>query len=140
MPLEPGASLGTYQIVAPIGAGGMGEVYKARDTKLGRDVAIKVLPESMATAELLERFEREARAVAALSHPNILAIHDFEKDDALAYIVTELLEGRRCVTGSTRDRCRPAKPSTSPFRSAAVSVRRTAKGSSTGISSRTISF
>ena len=71
----------------------MGEVYKARDTKLGRDVAIKVLPEAMATAELLERFEREARAVAALSHPNILAIHDFEKDDALAYIVTELLEG-----------------------------------------------
>ena len=71
----------------------MGEVYKARDTKLGRDVAIKVLPESLATAELLERFEREARAVAALSHPNILAIHDFAKDETLAYIVTELLEG-----------------------------------------------
>ena len=91
--LEPGTRLGGYEIGTSIGAGGMGEVYKARDTKLGRDVAIKVLPESLATPELLERFEREARAVAALSHPNIVAIHDFAKDGTLAYIVTELLEG-----------------------------------------------
>ena len=84
MPLDPGTRLGAYEIVAPIGAGGMGEVYRARDTKLGRDVAVKVLPESLATPDLLERFEREARAVAALSHPNILAIHDFAKDEALS--------------------------------------------------------
>lgn len=71
----------------------MGEVYKAHDPKLARDVAIKVLPRSLATPELLERFEREARAVAALSHPNILAIHDFAKNGPLAYTVTELLEG-----------------------------------------------
>ncbi len=94
MPLEVGQRLGPYQIVAPLGAGGMGEVYRARDTKLDRDVAIKVLPESMAgDPESLARFEREAKAVAALSHPNILAIFDFGTYDGTAYAVTELLEG-----------------------------------------------
>ncbi|HXI03306.1 MAG TPA: protein kinase, partial [Candidatus Saccharimonadales bacterium] len=76
MPLAPGRRLGPYEIAAPIGAGGMGEVYRARDTRLGRDVAIKVLPEALSkSGEAAARFEREARAVAALSHPNILAIH-----------------------------------------------------------------
>jgi dipeptidyl aminopeptidase/acylaminoacyl peptidase len=92
--LTNGARLGPYEIIAPLGAGGMGEVYRARDTKLGRDVAVKVLPADLANnPESLSRFEREARAVAALSHPNILAIHDFGRQGETAYAVMELLEG-----------------------------------------------
>jgi len=94
MPLAVGQRLGPYEIVAPLGAGGMGEVYRARDTKLDRDVAIKVLPESLASdREALARFEREAKAVAALSHPNILAIFDFGTHEGTAFAVTELLDG-----------------------------------------------
>jgi eukaryotic-like serine/threonine-protein kinase len=94
VPLTAGARLGSYEIVRPIGAGGMGEVYCARDTKLSRDVAIKVLPADVsARPEAVARFEREARAVAALSHPNILAIHDFGTADGVSYAVMELLEG-----------------------------------------------
>src|ERR1700693_1644903 len=94
MALSPGTHLGPYEILAPIGAGGMGEVYKARDKKLDRDVAVKVLPQSVAAdPDTLARFEREAKAVAALSHPNILAIHDFGNQDGIAYAVMELLEG-----------------------------------------------
>ena len=89
-----GTKLGPYRIVAPLGAGGMGEVYRARDERLGREVAIKVLPKAVAdNPERLARFEREARALAALSHPNILAIHDFSTDAGVTYAVTELLEG-----------------------------------------------
>jgi len=89
-----GRTLGHYQIVAKVGAGGMGEVYRARDTKLGRDVAVKVLPEALANDPgALARFEQEAKAVASLSHPNILAIHDFGTEDGVRYAVTELLEG-----------------------------------------------
>ena len=94
MTLSPGFRLGTYEILASLGAGGMGEVYRARDAKLGRDVAIKVLPERVAAdPDTLARFEREARAVASLSHPNILAIFDFGSEGGVAYAVTELLEG-----------------------------------------------
>src|ERR1700693_372550 len=94
MALSPGTHLGPYEILAPIGAGGMGEVYKARDRKLDRDVAVKVLPQSVAAdPDTLARFERGAKAVAALSHPTILAIHDFGNQDGIAYAVTELLEG-----------------------------------------------
>jgi eukaryotic-like serine/threonine-protein kinase len=94
MPLAPDSRLGPYAIVAPLGAGGMGEVYRARDTRLGREVAIKVLPERFAgSPEALARFEREARAVAALSHPNILALFDFGQADGVVYAVTELLKG-----------------------------------------------
>ncbi len=94
MTLTAGSRLGPFEILSPLGAGGMGEVYKARDTKLDRLVAIKVLPESVAREpETLARFEREAKAVAALSHPNILAIHDFGAHDGVAYAVMELLEG-----------------------------------------------
>src|SRR5438876_4193150 len=94
MSLMPGARLGPYEILAAIGAGGMGEVYRARDTKLDRDVAIKVLPQSIATdPDALARFESEAKSVAALSHPNILAIHDFGNQDGVSYAVMELLEG-----------------------------------------------
>jgi len=92
--LTNGTRLGPYEILAPLGAGGMGEVYRARDTKLGRDVAVKVLPADLANdPESLSRFEREARAVAQLSHPNILAIHDFGRQGETAYAVMELLEG-----------------------------------------------
>jgi len=92
--LTPGTQLGAFEIVAPLGAGGMGEVYRARDKKLDRDVAIKVLPQSFAAdRDALARFEREAKAVAALSHQNILAIYDFGNQDGVVYAVTELLEG-----------------------------------------------
>jgi len=94
MSLAAGTRLGPYEILAPLGAGGMGEVYRARDPRLGREVAIKVLPERVAgDADALSRFEREARAVAGLSHPNILAIHDFGVEQGTAYSVTEMLEG-----------------------------------------------
>src|SRR6266705_6723181 len=94
MSLSPGTRLGPYEILAPLGVGGMGEVYRGRDSKLKRDVAIKVLPQSLsADPDALARFEREALAVAALSHPNILAIFDFGTHEGTAYAVTELLEG-----------------------------------------------
>jgi eukaryotic-like serine/threonine-protein kinase len=94
MMLTPGSELGPYKVGNPIGAGGMGEVYRARDNRLGRDVAIKVLPQHLAAdAGSLARFEREARAVAALSHPNILAIFDIGREGSTVYAVTELLEG-----------------------------------------------
>ncbi len=100
MTLSPGTRLGPYEIQSPLGAGGMGEVYRAHDGKLGRDVAIKVLPERMAEdADALARFEREARAVAALNHPNILGIYDFGREGGIAYAAMELLEGE-----SLRDR------------------------------------
>ena len=89
-----GTRLGHFEIVAAIGAGGMGEVYRARDTRLGRDVAVKVLPSALATdPAALARFEREARAVAAINHPNILALHDIGTDNGIAHAVMELLEG-----------------------------------------------
>src|ERR1700737_4856410 len=94
MSLAVGTRLGPYEILAPLGAGAMGEVHRARDSKLKRDVAIKVLPQSLsADPEALARFEREALAVAALSHPNILSIFDFGNQDGIAYAVMELLEG-----------------------------------------------
>ena len=95
MILTPGTRLGSYEIIAPIGAGGMGEVYRARDLRLDRDVAIKVLPEQFAKdADALLRFEREAKAVAALSHSNILAIHDIGDVKGVHFAVMELLEGQ----------------------------------------------
>ena len=94
MRLESGTRLGSFVILSPLGAGGMGEVYRARDEKLDREVAIKVLPEALAAdPDALARFEREAKAVAALSHPNILQIHEFGKHGDIVYAVTELLEG-----------------------------------------------
>ena len=89
-----GSRLGVYEITAPIGAGGMGEVYRARDPRLGRDVAIKVLPSAFsADIDRLHRFEQEARAAAALNHPNILAVYDIGTDGGAPFIVSELLEG-----------------------------------------------
>ena len=94
MRLAPGSRLGPYEVVAQIGAGGMGEVYRARDTKLGRDVAIKILPESFAhDTERRARFDREARTLASLNHPNIGQIHGLEESDGITALVLELVEG-----------------------------------------------
>src|SRR3989442_5140012 len=89
-----GTSLNHYEVTAKIGAGGMGEVYRARDTRLGRDVAIKVLPNEFASdGARMKRFEQEARTLAALNHPNILVIHDTGIHDGAPYLMSELLEG-----------------------------------------------
>ena len=94
MALSPGARLGPYEVVASLGAGGMGEVYRARDTRLGREVAVKVLPEEVAgDPRALARFEIEGKALAPLSHPNILALFDVGESGGVRYAVTELLEG-----------------------------------------------
>src|SRR5260221_12311722 len=94
MTLPAGARLGPYEIVDLMGGGGMGEVYRARDERLGREVAIKILPENLsAHSEALKRFRREGRAVAALSHPNIVALFDIGDSPEGPYVVTELLEG-----------------------------------------------
>src|SRR5687767_8567304 len=94
MTLTPGTQLGPYEVVSQIGAGGMGEVYRARDTKLGRDVAIKVLPAAFSSdVDRLRRFEQEAQAAGALNHPNVLVIYHIDTHDGAPYIVSELLEG-----------------------------------------------
>ena len=94
MSLTPGTHLAQFEVVAPIGAGGMGEVYRARDSRLGRDVALKVLPDHLAgDSEMRKRFEHEARAIAAISHPNIMAIHELAIVDGQPIAVVELLEG-----------------------------------------------
>jgi Tol biopolymer transport system component len=93
--LSVGTRLGRYEVLSPLGAGGMGEVYRARDTRLGRDVALKILPEDRSSdPDRLRRFESEARAVASLNHPHILALHDVGTHDGVPYAVMELLEGR----------------------------------------------
>ena len=94
MALSAGARLGPYEVVELLGKGGMGEVYRARDPRLGRDVALKVLHEDVASDPgRLKRFELEARAVAALNHPNILTLHDVGQHEGIPYVVSELLEG-----------------------------------------------
>jgi serine/threonine protein kinase len=106
--LSPGDRLGPYEVVSAVGAGGMGEVYRCRDTRLGRDVALKVLPDSVATdPDRLKRFEREARATAAISHPNVITVFDVGTDDGRAYVVTEVLDG---TTLGARLRRRPSGP------------------------------
>jgi serine/threonine protein kinase len=95
MPLSSGMKLGPYEIRVPIGAGGMGEVYRASDTKLGRDVALKVLPAEMAhDPERLVRFRREAKALAQLDHPNIVTIHSVEESDGVHFLIMQLVEGQ----------------------------------------------
>src|SRR5580765_8288310 len=92
--LSSGSRLGPYEIIAPLGAGGMGEVYKARDTRLNRIVAIKVLPEALAgDPQFRQRFDQEARAVAALNHPYICTLHDVGRQGSTDFLVMELLEG-----------------------------------------------
>jgi len=105
MPLSAGAKLGPYEILAPLGAGGMGEVYRARDTKLAREVAIKVLPSELSgDARRLERFEKEARTASALNHPNIVTIYDIGRCDGIAFMAMELVDGktlRELLVGGT---------------------------------------
>src|ERR1044071_7332786 len=95
MPLTAGTRLGPYDVVAPLGAGGMGEVYRARDTKLGRDVAIKILPEAfVADPDRVARFEREAQVLAALNHPHIAAIYGREEACGVRFLVLEFVDGQ----------------------------------------------
>src|SRR5215467_7211213 len=99
MALTSGTRLGPYEIQSPLGAGGMGEVYRARDTRLNRDVAIKVLPEHLSQSpELRERFEREARAISQLSYPHICVLHDIGNHNGKTYLVLECLEGETLGT------------------------------------------
>jgi serine/threonine protein kinase len=108
--LAPGARLGPYEILAPIGAGGMGEVYRARDTRLGRDVAIKVIAFDVSSdSDRLRRFEQEARAVAALNHPSILSVYDVGTEAGAPYVVFELLEGESLRQRLAREAMPPRK-------------------------------
>ena len=103
MSITPGTRLGPYQVGEQLGAGGMGEVYRARDTRLDRTVAIKVLPRHLAaSAELRERFEREARTVSSLNHPNICTLYDIGKQDDIDYIVMEYLDGETLASRLSR--------------------------------------
>ena len=132
MTLASGTKLGPYEILAPLGAGGMGEVYRARDPRLGRDVAIKVLPATFSQdADRLKRFEQEAQAAGGLNHPNITAVYDFGEHDGAPYIVTELLEGETLRSRLGPAPSRRARRSTTPSRSQRVSRPRTRRGSST---------
>src|ERR1700758_1243210 len=94
MPLASGTKLGPYEILSPLGAGGMGEVYRARDTRLGRDVAVKILPTEFSADPIRkQRFEREAKTISSLNHPNICTLHDVGSQDGLEYLVMECVEG-----------------------------------------------
>src|SRR6266705_394591 len=98
MSLSPGTKLGPYEIQSPLGAGGMGEVYRALDTRLDRTVAVKILPEHLSqNPEARQRFEREARAISSLNHPNICILHDVGRQDGTEYLVMEYLEGETLV-------------------------------------------
>ncbi len=141
--ISPNTTIAQYTIVSKIGEGGMGEVYRARDTKLGRDVAIKVLPASLSeNTDRLNRFEQEAQAAGALNHPNILVIHHIGIHDGAPYIVSELLEGetlRERMAGGALPQRSSAKRLTMRYRSRAVSQPRTKKELSIATSSLTTS-
>ena len=110
MTLPAGTRLGPYEILAPLGAGGMGEVYKARDTRLERTVAVKVLPDRLSSSpEVRQRFEREAKTISQLSHPHICALYDVGSQDGVEYLVMEYLEGETLPIGWRRDLCRSSR-------------------------------
>src|SRR5262245_15301460 len=99
MTLPAGTRLGPYEILSPLGAGGMGEVYRAGDSRLGREVAIKVLPAALSSdSERLKRFEKEARSASALSHPNIVTVYDIGSQDGVSYLAMELVSGETLRT------------------------------------------
>ncbi len=141
MAVKSGTHLGPYEIVALLGVGGMGEVYRARDARLGREVAIKVLPAAVvADPERRRRFEREARATATLDHPNILAVHDVGTWDRAPYLVEELLKGESLQEQLARGALAAPTPCGSASRSRGGSRRRSTRGgSSTRTSSRATS-
>src|ERR1700739_5161279 len=110
MPFNAGTRLGSYEVLASIGAGGMGEVYRAHDTKLGRDVAVKVVPEAFAhDPERLSRFQREAKMLAALNHPNIATIHGLEQSNGTSYLVMEVVSGETLAEHIKREGAVPVK-------------------------------
>ena len=130
--MQPGTLIGSYRIEGLLGVGGMGEVYRARDTKLNRDVAIKILPAAFATdPERLARFKREAQVLASFNHPNIGAIHGFEDAGGIHALVLELVEGPTLADRiAQRARCRSMRRWRSHARSRTRSKRRTSRGSS----------
>src|SRR5688572_8150144 len=106
---SPGTRLGPYEILSPLGAGGMGEVYRARDTRLGRDVAIKVLPQHLSSnSEVRARFEREAKTVSSLNHPNICTLHDVGREGDTDFLVMELIDGETLASRIARGPLPPA--------------------------------
>jgi serine/threonine protein kinase len=130
--LTTGARLGPYEVVAKLGEGGMGEVYRARDTKLGRDVALKILPEGFAhDPDRLVRFGREAQVLASLNHPNIAGIYGLEDSGDTKALVLELLTVPRSPIASPRERCPSTSRCTSRSRSVRHSKRRTTRASFT---------
>ncbi len=133
MTLSPGIRLGPYEVVSPLGAGGMGEVWKARDTRLGREVAIKVLPAEVASdPSRLKRFEKEARSASALNHPNIVTIYDIGSADSVSYIAMEKVDGKTLRECCSPVLCRSSGYSRSPRRSPTGWRGPTRRGSSTG--------
>jgi serine/threonine protein kinase len=136
MALSARTRVGPYEVVAAIGAGGMGDVYRARDTKLGREVALKVLPNGFgADADRLARFQREAQVLAVLNHPNIAVIHGLEDSSDIRALVLELVEGETLADRIARDRSRSPKLFPSSRRSSTRSTLRTKGASFTAISS-----
>ena len=132
MSLKPGVQFGPYEILAAAGAGGMGEVYKARDTRLDRSVAVKILP--AADPDRRARFEREARSVAALSHPHICTLHDVGQHDGIDFLVMEFVDGVTIgVAVVGRRRCRSTRRCGSGSRWLVRSTTPTVTASSTGI-------
>ncbi|GAC1428511.1 MAG: hypothetical protein NVS9B5_03310 [Terriglobales bacterium] len=118
MALTSGTKLAPYEIVSPLGAGGMGEVYRARDSRLGRDVALKILPDSLSrNTDRLSRFAQEARAVAALNHPDILAVFDIGAFNGSPFWSQSYWKAKPCALHSTGALCRSARRSSMAFRS-----------------------
>src|SRR5882672_12927070 len=111
MALAPGTKLGPYEILSPLGAGGMGEVYRARETRLDRSVAIKVLPAHLSSDPgLKQRLERESKAISALQHPNICTLYDVGSQDGVDFLVMELLEGQTLAERLLKGPLSPAQP------------------------------
>jgi serine/threonine protein kinase len=136
MALTSGTRLGPYEIVSPLGAGGMGEVYRARDTRLDRDVAVKVLPPNLSSDPTLrQRMEREAKAVSKLSHPHICTLHDIGHQDGVDFLVMELVEGETLERRLAKGRLLPEQT----IRLAAQIADALAKAHKRGITHRNLS-
>ena len=136
MALTVGTRLGPYEILSAIGSGGMGEVYKARDTRLDRMVAIKILPEALAAdPQFRDRFEREAKVISSLDHPHICALYDVGREKGVDFLVMQYWKGRRSPIASPKARCRSIRRSRRRFRSPTRSTRRIAKTSRIATSS-----
>ena len=133
MPLQPGTRLGNYEVLSNLGSGGMGEVYKAKDLTLGRDVAVEVLPQEMASnSNHLRRFEQEARAASALNHPNIVTIYEIGKHEGTPYIAMEYVDGKTFRELLAEGALPPEQLPRLPVRSSRASPKRTPRASSTG--------